>query len=442
MRVMVSVRTDESLPPCFPAWTVELNNGDPAAVDDEAHENNPLVPFQPLVVCLRFLGVELDPAILNGSSKCHRYLSWSLGLFLLLSNCLCNIYNAILTRNQIAGDENATVFLLSSIDGDQHLPITKSTTMSWNLIMDYVNYGSLVIGVHTCLFILSRQPKWKSLLDNVQQILQEFPELNKTIRRLTIAGLFIIFSEISFYVGLSFSFMELNSGDGQLLHDLLFGCFGNLFLFYPLAGLLLFASIGWTVAMAFRSFGQELISKSNTRSNDDEASLNDGSHLMIAKWKQLHILLCDTVDGINDCLGPILLIWVSYIFVGFIAALFYLADEVHFNSALLLYPSWAMLIISTVQVAQHLLHFLIITGVPNYIRREAINMGKLVKKVNLCDSHLQEQVNVLTTQVSLSLPRITAMEFGDLNLSLIPKLIGTSLTYLIILCQFRLLEKN
>jgi hypothetical protein len=162
--------------------------------------------------------------------------------------------------------------------------------------------------------------------------------------------------------------VELTNADGQLFHDLFFGCFVNIFLFYALAGLLLFTSIGWTVAMAFRSFGQELISKSNTRSND-EASLNEGFHLMIVKWKQLHILLCDTVDGINDCLGPILLIWVSYIFVGFIAALFYVADEVHFNSTLP-YPSWAMLIISTVQVAQHLLHFLIITGVPNYIRRE------------------------------------------------------------------------
>lgn len=201
MGAMVSVRTDESLPPGFPAWTVELNNGDPA-VDDEAHENYPLVPFQPLIVCLRFFGVELDPAILNKSSKCYRYLSWSLGLFLLLSNGICNIYNAILAKNQIAGDGNATVFLLSSIDGD-HLPIsTKSTTMSWNFIMDFINYGSLAIGVHACLFILPHQPKWNSLLDNVQQILQEFPDLNKTIRRLTIAGLFI-----SFLVSISITYL-------------------------------------------------------------------------------------------------------------------------------------------------------------------------------------------------------------------------------------------
>ncbi len=186
---MASVRTDESLPPCFPAWAVvEENKGDPV---DTVAQQNPL-PFQPLVVCLRFLGVELDPAILNGSSKCYRYLSLSLGLFLLLSNGICNVYITIQTKQAMAGDQNETVFL-SSADGD-YLSLKKSTTMSWNFLMDYVNYGSLVIGVHACLFILSRQPKWKLLWDNVQQILQQFPDLSKTIRRVTIAGLFISFS--------------------------------------------------------------------------------------------------------------------------------------------------------------------------------------------------------------------------------------------------------
>lgn len=71
------------------------------------------------------------------------------------------------------------------------------------------------------------------------------------------------------------------------------------------------------------------------------------------------------------------------------------------------------------------------------------------------------KVNMLTAEVFLSLPRITAMEYGDLDLSLIPtvisqqvlksvtincqnynqQLIGTTLTYLIILCQFQSSEE-
>lgn len=64
---------------------------------------------------------------------------------------------------------------------------------------------------------------------------------------------------------------------------------------------------------------------------------------------------------------------------------------------------------------------------------------------------------MLATEVLISLPRITAMEYGDLELSLIPtvfiakqstsitfrnrikyslQMIGTTITYLVILCQF------
>jgi hypothetical protein len=189
---MASVRTDESLPPGFPAWAVELNNADDPV--DEAHEN-PL-PFQPLIVCLRFLGLELDPAILKKSSRCYRYLSLLLGLILLLLNGLCNIYILILNQHQMAGNQNGSEVLsvILSSANDNHQPITESSTMSWNFIMDYVNYVSLAIGVHACLFILSRQPKWELLCDNVQQILQQFKDWKKTIRRVTIAGLFIISS--------------------------------------------------------------------------------------------------------------------------------------------------------------------------------------------------------------------------------------------------------
>jgi cytochrome b561 len=67
--------------------------------------------------------------------------------------------------------------------------------MSWNLIIDYVNYGVLAFGVHASLFVITRQQKWKLLWDNVQQILQhhnEFKQISKSIRRVTITGLLIV----------------------------------------------------------------------------------------------------------------------------------------------------------------------------------------------------------------------------------------------------------
>jgi hypothetical protein len=189
---MASVRTNESLPPRFPAWTVEENKGDPV----DTAQQIPLVPFQPLIVCLRILGVELDPAILNESSKCYRYLSWSLGLFFLLSNGLCNLFAGVLGQRKNIYEHNKAVlsstYNQSLIDGNNS---TISSVMSWNLIIDYVNYGVLAFGVHASLFVITRQQKWKLLWDNVQQILQhhnEFKQISKSIRRVTITGLLIV----------------------------------------------------------------------------------------------------------------------------------------------------------------------------------------------------------------------------------------------------------
>jgi hypothetical protein len=78
----------------------------------------------------------------------------------------------------------------SSVDNNSTVP----SIMSWNLTVDYVNYGVLYIGVHASLFVVSRQQKWKLLWNNVQQILQnhnEFKGIRKLIRRVTIAGLLI-----------------------------------------------------------------------------------------------------------------------------------------------------------------------------------------------------------------------------------------------------------
>ncbi|XP_046637376.1 uncharacterized protein LOC124315631 [Daphnia pulicaria] len=162
---------------------------------------------------------------------------------------------------------------------------------------------------------------------------------------------------------------------------------------------------------------------------------------MLANWKRLYVLLIDTADGINDCLGPVLLIWVAHIFVGFIAIPFYILDGIHFNTGSLS-SSWVLLIMNFCLFSQHLFHLLIITAISSRIWHEAAANGKLLQKVNLHDFyHLQDQVNMLTTEVFLSLPRITAMEYGDLDFSLIPTVIGTSLTYLIILCQFQSSEQ-
>ena len=161
---------------------------------------------------------------------------------------------------------------------------------------------------------------------------------------------------------------------GRRLPDILFRSFAYIFLIYAFAGMWLFAVIGWTVVLGFRSLGSELRNNNLLLANDNNQSeAPEGKEeLMIellSKWKRLHVLLCDTVDGINDCFGPILLIWVAHIFVGFIAIPFYILDGIHFNKDSFS-SSRVVLIINFCFLAQHIFHFLIITGIPSRIWHE------------------------------------------------------------------------
>ena len=227
---------------------------------------------------------------------------------------------------------------------------------------------------------------------------------------------------------MSYSLIFLEFYNGWRLQDILhilFRSFTNFFLVYAFAGVWLFAVIGWTVVLGFRSLGSELRNNNLLLASTDkqsEASFSssfpagkeDELIELLTKWKRLHVLLCDTVDGINDCFGPILLIWVAHIFVGFIAIPFYILDGIHFNTESFS-SSRVMLVINFCLLAQHIFHFLIITGIPSRIWHEVkfllniyrvkccihffekylkvIANGKLLQQVHLHDSyHLQDQV--------------------------------------------------
>ena len=179
------------VPPGFRLDDTPVNNVDSV----EESNTNSLLAIQPLVICLRFLGVELDPSILNESSstKCYRY---TIGLFFLLLNGFCTILTAVIEHNKFTKIYSNNEIMLPSANGSTVDAGRENSTIpsvfSWNLIVDYVNYGVLVLGVHLTLFLFPHQQKWKLLWNNVKEILQhhnEFIVVRKSIRRLTIAGI-------------------------------------------------------------------------------------------------------------------------------------------------------------------------------------------------------------------------------------------------------------
>ncbi|XP_032790953.2 uncharacterized protein LOC116928014 [Daphnia magna] len=415
---MESIRTDGSSPPKHVAYKTNV----------QVETNS--IPLQPLLVCLRILGIELVPSsTTEPPGKIDRCKTFTLGVIFLVFNAFCNVYTTLMNSPLFIEDFNT--MLNSTTDGTDST-VKISTVLSWNIIIDYVNFGVLAVIVHATLLSLSQQSKWKSLWNNIQRMHHEFKVIRKTMGHLTIVGLAVVSFESIVMISFAGDFIEMKPGAQGFLPALLPAVFrlcAMVFNIYAGCGLLLFALVGWTALLGLRCLQQQVTASSSRTC--PSLTLNATSLTALINWKRLHVLLSDVVDGMNECFGPILLIWIIHIFVGFIATPYYIVDGFYRSGS----AGRSLLPVSIYLMIQHTFHVLIITGIPNAITQQAIAIGKQLQQIDF-PNHLQEQVGMLATEVLISLPRITAMEYGDLELSLIPTMIGTTITYLVILCQF------
>jgi len=65
-----------------------------------------------------------------------------------------------------------------------------------------------------------------------------------------------------------------------------------------------------------------------------------------------------------------------------------------------------------------------------------------LRQFRFLDNADQMQISFFTLQVFEADTKVTAMGLFEIDLHLFPKLIGTTLTYLIIFCQFNSSEKH
>ena len=342
-------------------------------------------PLKPLVVLMRILGVDLDLTI--DSSNCYRYVMLVYGLVLLglnfyLQGCVMAL--------EFPETSN---WNLSSTSIYHHLNSTgaQSSTFAWNTVIDYVSYAGLTLGVHSVLPFLVLTKKWRTLWSNVALILHDekgFPHTGQSIKRATIIGLVIVL--LVFLLKYSFSyevmkifFVFFNKYTGfctsiptYLLKrkpsvTITYGVvriLGNLVQIYAFSGLLLFAIISWTVVVGFRQLRNELIDMLLTNNTKNKRILTMDSSLeaKLLVWRVKHVLLCDTVDGINDCFGLILLVWVTHMFASFITIPFYILQELRYQNS----DNMILLILNSCLLIELTIECLVVTIIPSRIYNE------------------------------------------------------------------------
>lgn len=148
---------------------------------------------------------------------------------------------------------------------------------------------------------------------------------------------------------------------------------------FPVTALILFATLGWITSLGFEALRDQLSALIEAVKGEKGqlgikclslCGNNDAMETMmmsrLRKWKQQHVLLCDTTERINQCFGFVLLVWVSHVFVSFISTSFYFINSIF----LVADENRALQIISIALFIQQSVHILLLTVVPSKLQRE------------------------------------------------------------------------
>ena len=122
--------------------------------------------------------------------------------------------------------------------------------------------------------------------------------------------------------------------------------------------LVLFSVLGWVISLGFQALQEHL----------GLDLIIDTEGKCLSEFKRCHARLCDASERLSRLFGPILLVWLIYIFTNFISLSYFLASGLRaFGDKK--HDLYSMLS-STVQVIQLSIQLLIITIVPHRMKQQ------------------------------------------------------------------------
>ncbi|KAI9562832.1 hypothetical protein GHT06_010287 [Daphnia sinensis] len=349
--------------------------------------------IRPLIIWLRFLGVAL-PDVSTSSSLCHRWVMLAHGILCFSSHATghIDILCYLFTKSEPGSLEQA--------GGSNY----DTTTAKMNSIIDFVNYTVNGFGTHIIMLTVIRT-RWIRLRNSFQRLEGVFVEENYIrIRNMSSMG---VVSIILLIFGLTASSTGYHFAVGtSSTHRIFISFMATISIIYPLTALVLFFTHCYASSLAFESIQTEVKRNEIQLMNGREQDVSQ----LIFLFKERHILANETVDGINDSFGCYLLLATTSYFVSIINSTFYLF------------------------------------GLDNRISLPDIifTLFVLFNLTVTCfaaDS-IQNKMNTFISEMAHTIPQISANGYFDVSRKLFPQVIGTTLTYFFILCQFEVSEKK
>ncbi|XP_057368101.1 gustatory and pheromone receptor 39a-like [Daphnia carinata] len=319
---------------------------------------------------------------------------------------------------------------VASVNG-KSIEDNRTTAWQWNSGISTYNAVCSTIAIQTVLLAITAV-RWKDLarvLHRMERINQFSPKEFSHFRTIFRLGLLVA---IFMCVAVFFLSMSAYFDTGFLLWQMIFYSFQRSFIVFICLAVVLFICFGWMASTMMQLLGKEMTHFVSDPDGNDTTQFV----ALISRWSRHYFTIIEFVHQMNRCFGCLLLVMVAPAFVRVINTSFHLMIDMKDGQ-------WTVdVTVQLIVLFFNFVGFTFMTNIPHSIRQEAVDLTKKLRKLHFEDYALQNQVNVLMMEISNSLPKITAAGFFDVDLQLIPTLIGTTLTYLIILFQFQTSEKR
>ncbi|XP_059352875.1 putative gustatory receptor 2a isoform X1 [Daphnia carinata] len=355
----------------------------------------------------------------------------------------CGIYDSLMFSLTLASNiASMTLMLVEPERPKQQDRSITSYVFAQILYIDNLNFMILVIGVHSMLLCQTRH-RWKKLWATLQDVEEQLN--SKILNRSFLITLLFIPEVIMIVLVVPLDIMGL-----PLYQQFVefFSCASKI---YPVSGMILFCLCGWIASDLLHLILEELDEKRG--------------HLeliCLKAVKKRYRQICQLIDDINQCFGSVILILITYMMASVVMVSFVAAVE--FQHYDWIAVPW-LYIRDLVLLIQHIINLVAITYIPHTIKiqhekiqlalgrietadrnnsshQEEVWINCISRQINIGLFPLQFQLEFLRWDVSQSNVELTAAGLFEITPRLFPKLIGTTMTYVIILWQFQSSEKS
>lgn len=359
--------------------------------------------FQPIFVWLRILGIDLNPRNRKAISI-YGFLMLLVGTWIQFENTSVIFWKLSLPPN------------------DTHaLNISTSNTNNWNIEVDFANHFCLMVFVSPTVFYVARN-QWQLLWNLIVNFDSTYCQLdhNQLRKKLSIGVVTLLLEISSILYALLVILPDFKQESSLRKFVTVFAFFAKIL---PISSLVWYCYVAWLSSLFYEAIQRDIDRTCEIKKEE------------LRRWKCSLVLAGEVVNGINECFGLILLISVTHFVVDFIVHSFYLINNVSITSRF-------RMGIALANMLRKLTMFWFVTCIPTEILHKASSVANSLRKINCLGMDLRNQVSFLALDILQSLPRISALGYFDINFELLPKMIGTTLTYVIILYQFHSSEES